>query len=96
MEEELGQSGFKGVHKPHSVGGNGLASFYSTMKFSLVKSVTYSFNELLAKLFDLDQFTKQNKYNERVVTFTYLTERTTRKSLVLGIVHLLELVGQRM
>ncbi|CAB4040281.1 Hypothetical predicted protein, partial [Paramuricea clavata] len=82
LEEELGQSGFEGSHEPHFKGKNGLATFYNTKKFRLEKIVTYNFNELLSRLFDLSQFDKNNKFNQRVVIFSHLIEVKTGKSLV--------------
>jgi hypothetical protein len=86
LEEELGQSGFKGSHEPHFKGKNGLATFYNTKRFRLEKIVTYNFNELLSNLFDLSQFDKNNKFNQRVVIFSHLTEVKNGKSLVVGMV----------
>ena len=85
LEEELGQSGFKGIHKLHYESiRNGLATFYNTKRFKMEKSVTYNFNELLAKLFVLSQFEHENKYSQRVVIFSHLTEVKTGKSIVIG------------
>ena len=84
LEEDLGQSGFKGIQKPHYEGQNGLATFYNTQRFKMQKSVSYNFNELLSKLFDLGQFEKENKYNERVVLFSHLVDIKTGKSIVIG------------
>ena len=84
LEEELGELGFKGIHKPHYGELNGLATFYNTRRFKMEKSIIHHFNDLLAKLFDLKQFEKRNKYNERIVIFSHLVERRTGKSLVLG------------
>ncbi len=87
LEEELGQSGFKGIHKLHYESiRNGLATFYNTKRFKMEKSVTYNFNELLAKLFVLSQFEHENKYSQRVVIFSHLTEIKTGKSIVIGTV----------
>ena len=48
------------------------------------KSVVFRFNELLEKIFDLNQFKNKNQHNQRAVTFSHLTEIKTGKSLVLG------------
>ena len=84
LEEELGELGFKGIHKSHYRGLNGLATFYNTRRFKIEKSTIHHFNDLLAKLFDLKQFEKSNRYNERIVIFSHLVEIRTGKSLVVG------------
>ena len=83
LEEELDQSGFEGVHEVH-YHQHGLATFYNTKRFKMEKSVVFRFNELLEKIFDLNQFKNKNQHNQRAVTFSHLTEIKTGKSLVLG------------
>ena len=86
LQEDLGQSGFEGVQIPHYEGQNGLATFYNVQRFKMQNSVTFNFNELLSKIFNLGQFKHQNKYNQRVVIFSHLIEVKTGKSIVIGIV----------
>ena len=87
LQEDLGESGFKGVHKPHYKAQNGLATFYNAQRFKMQKSVTYNFNELLSKIFDLGQFEHENKHNQRVVIFSHLTEVKTGKPIVIANLH---------
>ena len=86
LEEDLGESGFQGIHEPHYQGQNGLATFYNTQRFKMQKSVSHNFNELLSKLYDLDQFDQRNKFNQRVVIFSHLIEVKTGKPIVIGTV----------
>ena len=86
LVEELRGLDLDGVfqkHREHST--QGLATFYNTKKFKMEKTVSYRFNEILAKLIDLDKFRNSNKHNQRIVQLTMLRELETGKHLAVGL-----------
>ena len=84
LVEQLGRRNFKGHFKSHHLRLNGLATFYNTKKFKLEKAMSYGFNEILSKMYNLSQFKNSNFYNQRIVQFTMLTSLKTGKPLVVG------------
>ena len=83
LVEQLGRRSFKGHFKLHRPGTNGLATFYNTKRFKLEKEMSYGFNEILGKMYNLSQF-KNSRHNQRIVQFTMLTSLKTGKPLVVG------------
>ena len=84
LVEQLGRRDFKGHFQTHRPGTNGLATFYNTKRFQLEKAISYGFNEILGKMYNLSQFKNSNFYNQRIVQFTMLTSLETGKPLVVG------------
>ena len=86
LVEELHGLDLDGVfQKHHEYTTQGLATFYNTKKFKMEKTVSYRFNEILAKLIDLDKFRNSNKHNQRIVQLTMLRELETGKHLAVGL-----------